>query len=343
MLLLSVFFLTVKSTKRLSNKLFALFLLITAFDLTGFFLAEWIAEYLNLQILKTASSLLQMPLFFLYVLSVCYSDFSIKFKHITHSFLFFAFLILFKATSLSTLSLNLFEIIGELQWFTYIILIFITLKNYKVIYQENYSSYKYLLYKWLFQIALLFCVSHFFVFIRWCLSYNEKYTSYILYLNIIISILAVFVITFLVLKALYQPQLFTGVKSTIKPIKRTKNLDNSNLPNDETKRLISFMKKEKPFLDFELTLQKLASQINIPEKELSILINHYLGKHFFDFINEYRINEAKNILENPYKNETTTLEILYQVGFSSKSSFYTAFKKNTNQTPTQYRKQSLSK
>jgi AraC-like DNA-binding protein len=63
-----------------------------------------------------------------------------------------------------------------------------------------------------------------------------------------------------------------------------------------------------------------------------------LNKHFFDFINEYRINDAKKLLKDPTKKEITVLEILYQVGFNSKSSFYTAFKKATNQTPTAYRK-----
>ncbi|GGD71060.1 helix-turn-helix domain-containing protein [Maribacter cobaltidurans] len=75
---------------------------------------------------------------------------------------------------------------------------------------------------------------------------------------------------------------------------------------------------------------------------MSLLINHHLGKHFFDFINEYRVNEAKAILENPDANQFTVLEILYQVGFNSKSTFYTAFKKVTNKTPTQYRKEAFS-
>ena len=98
------------------------------------------------------------------------------------------------------------------------------------------------------------------------------------------------------------------------------------------------MTEEKPYLDFELTLQKLAIQVDIPERELSLLINHHLNKHFFDFINEYRINDAKILLKDPTKKELTVLEILYEVGFNSKSSFYTAFKKATNQTPTEYRK-----
>ncbi|WP_162131559.1 helix-turn-helix domain-containing protein [Galbibacter marinus] len=130
------------------------------------------------------------------------------------------------------------------------------------------------------------------------------------------------------------------IKSTIDKYKRAieKDLDSTN---EAIKRLTFYMENEKPYLDYELTLQKLASQLDMPEKEISILINHHLGKHFFDFINEYRIEEAKRILGNQQNKALTILEILYQVGFNSKSSFYTAFKKVTNQTPTAYRKSAL--
>jgi AraC-like DNA-binding protein len=78
--------------------------------------------------------------------------------------------------------------------------------------------------------------------------------------------------------------------------------------------------------------------MQIPAKDLSILINHKMGQHFFDFINRYRIEAATKLLENQVKPKLTVLEILYQVGFNSKSSFNTAFKNHTGLTPTQYRK-----
>ena len=62
-----------------------------------------------------------------------------------------------------------------------------------------------------------------------------------------------------------------------------------------------------------------------------------LSRHL-DFVNEFRIKEAKSILKDPSKKEFTVLEILYEVGFNSKSSFNTAFKKHTGLTPTQFRK-----
>lgn len=66
-----------------------------------------------------------------------------------------------------------------------------------------------------------------------------------------------------------------------------------------------------------------------------------MDKHFFDFVNEYRIKKAIQILKDRTQKELTVLEILYQVGFNSKSSFNTSFKKYTGKTPTDYRKEAL--
>jgi AraC-like DNA-binding protein len=62
-----------------------------------------------------------------------------------------------------------------------------------------------------------------------------------------------------------------------------------------------------------------------------------MDQHFFDFVNEYRIQKAMGILKDQSRSQLTVLEILYEVGFNSKSSFNTSFKKHTNLTPTAYR------
>jgi AraC-like DNA-binding protein len=160
----------------------------------------------------------------------------------------------------------------------------------------------------------------------------------------VISTVALFTICWFVLKALYSPQLFTGVKITLKPIESTFEktkikTEKKPISNESVIGLISYMENKKPYLDFDLTLQKLATQLDLPEKELSLLINQKMGKHFFDFINEYRIEDAKMLLKN--QPQLTVLEILYEVGFNSKSSFYTAFKKETNITPSDYRKSNI--
>lgn len=102
--------------------------------------------------------------------------------------------------------------------------------------------------------------------------------------------------------------------------------------------ITNFMNDKEPYLDASLSLHDLSRQAKIPTRDLSLLINHHLNKHFFDFVNEYRIEKAKQLLTDPGKKEFTVLEILYDVGFNSKSSFNTAFKKHTGYTPTEYRK-----
>lgn len=343
MILLSVFLFTVKTKNKVPNTIFGIYLLVITFDLIGLFTNKTL-QYPAIQNLKVASSLLQLPLFYLYVLSACYSNFKITKKHAIHFFLFIVFLVIFYITDASNQSLLLYEIVSEIQFISYIIAIFIVLKKYKTIYLENYSNANYSVYKWLFQITLFSCIAHSFVLVRWFLS-NSIYQEYVLNINLLISFSVLSITIFFVLKALYYPQLFTGININLEPLsttskKKTKALSakESEVESQYLETLITFMNDKKPYLDFELTLQKLSVKTKIPEKELSLLINHHLGKHFFDFINEYRINDAKILLQDPTQKELTVLEILYEVGFNSKSSFYSAFKKATNQTPTQYRK-----
>ncbi|MNR03405.1 Melibiose operon regulatory protein [compost metagenome] len=104
-------------------------------------------------------------------------------------------------------------------------------------------------------------------------------------------------------------------------------------------KLKQYMLQEKPFLNPSLTIQDVSVAIEIPVRDLSLLINHKLEQHFYDFVNTYRIENAMDILKDVTKSKVTVLEILYEVGFNSKSSFNTAFKKYTGNTPTSYRKQ----
>jgi AraC-like DNA-binding protein len=98
------------------------------------------------------------------------------------------------------------------------------------------------------------------------------------------------------------------------------------------------MQQSKPFLDPSLSIDTLAKLINLPGSEISLTINRIIGQHFFDFVNLYRINLAAEMLIANEQQQKTILEILYEVGFNSKSSFNTAFKKHLLMTPSQYRK-----
>ena len=68
------------------------------------------------------------------------------------------------------------------------------------------------------------------------------------------------------------------------------------------------------------------------------LVNKFSGKNFSDYINSLRVEEAKRCLRNPGFEAYTMVAIGLECGFNSKSTFYTAFKKFTGQTPTSFRK-----
>jgi AraC-like DNA-binding protein len=72
---------------------------------------------------------------------------------------------------------------------------------------------------------------------------------------------------------------------------------------------------------------------------LSQLINEGLNQNFFDFVNSYRIEEIKKQLHDPKLSHIKIEEIAFQNGFNSKSAFNTAFKKFTQTTPSQFRKE----
>ncbi|MET0056777.1 MAG: helix-turn-helix domain-containing protein, partial [Candidatus Thiodiazotropha sp. 6PLUC10] len=101
------------------------------------------------------------------------------------------------------------------------------------------------------------------------------------------------------------------------------------------------MDQERAYLDSKLTLPQLASQLSISANYLSQVINEQSGYNFFDFINRYRVEEAKRSLTS-HSDQGNVLSIALDSGFNSKSAFYTAFKRHTGQTPSQYRKSAPS-
>ncbi len=98
------------------------------------------------------------------------------------------------------------------------------------------------------------------------------------------------------------------------------------------------MQTKKPYLEPELTLEQLASRLSLKPRVLSQAINEILEQNFYDFINRHRIEEASRLLTNPKDEKITVQEVFYEVGFNSKSSFNTLFKKYTGLTPTAFRK-----
>jgi|GEM_PF-905138 len=102
--------------------------------------------------------------------------------------------------------------------------------------------------------------------------------------------------------------------------------------------LLKYMQVKKIFTDPDLTLPSLAKQVGISRNHLSYIINEYLGNNFYDFINSYRVEEAKSILDNKDSDNINIIQIAYDSGFKSKSTFNKIFKNYTNMTPSEYKK-----
>ncbi|MGV0924043.1 helix-turn-helix domain-containing protein [Empedobacter tilapiae] len=360
-LVLAIFLVTVKTKHKLSNCLLAFFLFTNALDAIKFLQNGVPVNYINLEAFRWSSNYVVSATFYLYVLSVCYTNFRLKLKHLIHLIPFFAFNALMmwgiylndrptKIMFINSMNdmplvqffLYLFEVLFQV----YFIASFLVIRKAKKIYLENYTNPNISALNALYKITILYYVLHFIVLIRWLVTYIFGVGEIRAWIVTIDGFSFLFCTCWYLFVALNNPEFFRGVNSDLKPIKEVVSEEKSTPEINEEKNaaiksLKDFMVKNKPYLDSSLTIQNLAEQVEMPVKDLSTLINLYMDKHFFDFVNEYRIEKAIQILKDPAQKQLTVLEILYQVGFNSKSSFNTSFKKYTGKTPTDFRKETL--
>lgn len=227
--------------------------------------------------------------------------------------------------------------------FYYQALSFIFLRRSKKLYFENFSNTNIRRYRYLYSLNVIFTV-------LFLISASKNFlvlglgAPNIEYASVIVKFSLLVFFCWIIYNGLQSPELFmndddlpVSVKKLL--IEETQKHEGSYSDSDHRiEKVNRFMEENETYLDPTLSLHSLARQANIPSRELSLLINHQLSKHFFDYVNEFRIEKAKTLLKNPDKKDLTVLEILYDVGFNSKSSFNTAFKKQCGVTPTEYRK-----
>lgn len=91
----------------------------------------------------------------------------------------------------------------------------------------------------------------------------------------------------------------------------------------------------------QLSLADLSKFVNISERAISNAINQELGKNFFQFVNEYRVEEVKARLKDPKQEHFKILSLAFDAGFNSKASFNRVFKAYTGQTPQAYKSAAL--
>lgn len=129
-------------------------------------------------------------------------------------------------------------------------------------------------------------------------------------------------------------------QSLFQSFRNRKKYDGSRLSNQEIARLANRlnheMRQKKPYLDSQLKLQQLADQIQIHPKVLSQTINQHFGMNFSDYVNEFRVEAFKERYLQNGNIDKSILAIALESGFNSKTTFNTAFKKSTGQSPKEF-------
>lgn len=222
------------------------------------------------------------------------------------------------------------------------IYIFLSLKlldDYRRDLFEQYSYVNHMHHYWLTWIVygalLLWIVACFGNVFNWYNGYDTSMLGdYFLigFLGILMFILAYVGIN--------RTEIFQAPKPVEKEDISKKKQKEPSEENDEYqqlfKNLSAVMVEKKAFLDPTLSLSGLATISNIPQGKLSSVINRVAQKNFYDFVNEYRVQEMKARLANGEQNQYSILGIATECGFNSKASFNRIFKKQTGLTPSEY-------
>lgn len=222
------------------------------------------------------------------------------------------------------------------QFLHLIIYAILAYKNLGQCQQELQKEYANLLqqgYQWqrsffLFTIVIVLAVGAF-ISVQFLTGIYRRHADYFYVVPLSLAIY------FLMYQAIKFPQLFFDYAETVKSVRYEKSSLSSNASKAYIEKVIQEVESQSLYINRELRLTDVANQLDMSPNHLSQVINENLQKNFFDFINQYRVTEAKKkIAEAP---EKTLLQIAHEVGFNNKTSFNNAFKKHLGMTPSSYR------
>lgn len=198
--------------------------------------------------------------------------------------------------------------------------------------KQSYSNIDRINYSWLRNILTAFLVILIsvstFLTVLFAFNIYEREFDYLYALPVALTIYL------MVFKIIRQPEIIR----TSEPVTNGGKYSRSSLKPAHAEayhdKLLQFMNEEKPYLNPDLKLADLADSLDIHPHHLSQVLNDRMQMSFFDFVNKYRVEEAKDKLRS--KNGETILQIAYAVGFNNKASFNKYFKKLTGLTPSQF-------
>ena len=351
----SVLLLTLNRGNKTANRLLGILMIMFSFSISGFVFirTDSYKDFPFFIGLPSTVIFLFGPLFYFYVKELTSSRFDFKKQDFLH-FIPFIALILYRLpfyVENSRVKLNSLETSGTLDenlvililqiihLFTYLFFVKKILNDYEAKIKLTMSSLDKINLRWISvgmnSFLIIFGIMT--IFIILFISGMNVYSIYITVIPLMVSIVILSIGYF----GLTQPIIIPPEIEN----SRSKKYEKSSLTSENSEKylnkLLNLMECEKPFLNNDLTLQKLSEKLSVSQHHLSQIINEKLSQNFFDFINSYRIEEAKTLLLDKRGELLTILAIAEEVGFNSKSAFNIAFKKYTSMTPTQFKKQNL--
>jgi AraC-like DNA-binding protein len=242
-------------------------------------------------------------------------------------------------------------------WLFFALILYYVISSLKIVIRfrkqikDNYSfnSSKISL-DWLLLMIILFVVLILLIIIGSVLYENKRINNSVYIFRHIVELFHVYALS---IWGFYQKQLISVYK-TDSDSETDTDTDGassgkyvkSGLKSEDAKsyveNLIKYMNDSGVWKDSELSIAKLASQTSISKHQLSEVLNEYLGKNFYVFVNEYRVEYAKQLLMNKKYSNWSIIAIAYECGFNSKTAFNIFFKKYTQQTPSEFKRLILS-
>lgn len=210
------------------------------------------------------------------------------------------------------------------------LILFIISKN-KVL-DSEYNKVRFNWSKVLISLYIVFILSYISYYVLVRFSFFNSEWDYMISGMMSISI---YTIGYFIIK---QPSIFDGElhAKLFLPIKNKNETLETSLLNEFYDNIVKYMETNKPYRDNELRLVHLADQLGFSTHLLSQIINNKSGNNFNHFVNEYRLQEAEELLLS--SKHAQVKSIYFDVGFNNKATFYKAFKMKHHCTPLEFKK-----
>ncbi len=327
--MLGLLFLTSKSKNNKANVFLSLFLWSLTIEISTSFLD---GQEINYTLIDTG--LLTLPLLFLYVIKTL----NYRFK-LWYILLVIPFLTQFTNTvpTVFYYGFNVFLLLCILK----------ILKKHKEKLGDFYSDIENKTLSWIKTIVYIYLFFHIIWIIEDLVGIQfESVRQYFVTASTILTLVMIYWIGY---NGFTQPEIFNAsildseekepLKIKIEEHKEIINEQNEKYSIKTFHQLTQKIETKKLFLQKDITIRSLSLQLKINEKEFSKLINTNTQKNFYHFINQFRVEEFKRLLQTEKANQLTLLGLSEESGFYSKSTFYNAFKTSEGITPKQYQAQ----